>query len=517
MSTIREQIADWMRSLQNSVKAAQYQLAVALSDMGSTNMHEVVQTVSAATTPATPEAHPISYGPVSICGASLQIQAFPTRHSLTLCAYSKGELIGASGTATYTWQTTKAPLDTPAWHHQPYTGGGPGCWGYINICAELWGELSGGMMNVPDVTSSDPNDPSPVLAAFSEAAAGIGASINVFTYNGITYYISASKTRINESGGVNTTADLIVATMSYNTRLGEYTLIRWRNTTVSRETTDICATSCRTFSAGRGGGRPGPGGRPRPRPRPRRPPRPQRRRPRPSRSGDGIDPWIVFRTLCESSTELTEVVEFVAPNIFLDPEDLAEFILWEEFIIEGEFHPKVELEFITPGAQYNLQTGNDLLGYNNPIGGFVYDTILQKWGKFKHTHKAIVEIPTSSGHTNIGPSAGLLNVDGKIYIFDDQPADSWIRYGKMGYYRLGMVHFLETRIDFRTPSTGNIELDFSLDGRNSDPSINFSYTYSDEVSYRMYPNQRSRWMTVKISGNYDLQYMEIRGNISNRR
>lgn len=201
-----------------------------------------------------------------------------------------------------------------------------------------------------------------------------------------------------------------------------------------------------------------------------------------------------------------------------------DIILSPGYTLDGAYHPAVEWSFTTPGGPVVIQTGTPLQGYNLLQGSLVYDMDLEKWGKWKQEYSILVEFTGSNisnisnfSYTDLGMTAGLLHSDGLIYLFDHQPADSWIRYGKIGYYRLGMVHFLESRIDFRTYASGSLTVDFSMDGRNLDSSLQRVYNYNSQLMYRVYLNQRARWMTLKISGNYDLQYMEIRGNISCRR
>ena len=195
------------------------------------------------------------------------------------------------------------------------------------------------------------------------------------------------------------------------------------------------------------------------------------------------------------------------------------------YTIEGEYHPAVELSVEHPGSNYLLQTGSPLQGYNTLKGAYVFDLHLKKWGKYKWDYSVLVPLGgANSGYTSgafsytdLGVTAGLLRSDGLIYLFDQDPSEGFIRYGKMGYYRLGMVHFLETMLDFRDFFIGTVRVDSSLDGRNLDSSQYLEETFNNVLGVRMYPNMRYRWYTITISGKYDLQYMEVRGNISARR
>ena len=144
---------------------------------------------------------------------------------------------------------------------------------------------------------------------------------------------------------------------------------------------------------------------------------------------------------------------------------------------------------------------------------------LKKWGKMKHTYSVAVDFNQLPGndYSNTGISAGLMHTDGRIRIMNDEPAEGFIRYGKIGFYRLGMTRLLETRIDLKDPASGKVRIDSSMDGRNLDALVFKEYVYSNAVTVRMYPDIQARWFTIKISGKYDLQYMEVRGNITGRR
>ena len=56
-----------------------------------------------------------------------------------------------------------------------------------------------------------------------------------------------------------------------------------------------------------------------------------------------------------------------------------------------------------------------------------------------------------------------------------------------------------------------------MDGRNIDTTLQQTFSFTNSNTVRVYPNMRVRWANLKITGKYDLQYMEVRGNISGRR
>ena len=161
--------------------------------------------------------------------------------------------------------------------------------------------------------------------------------------------------------------------------------------------------------------------------------------------------------------------------------------------------------------------------YRKKSGAFVYDLQFKKWGKFKLSYDSLIDyISTNAASFNVfsfsdlGITAGAL-IDSQLTVFTTTPVDGYIKYGKIGYYRLGVVQLLETRVDFRFLCAGNITLEASLDGRTIAPDVTFSEDFFAVNTIRVYPNIRYKWYTIKISGDYDITYMETRANISGRR
>lgn len=168
-------------------------------------------------------------------------------------------------------------------------------------------------------------------------------------------------------------------------------------------------------------------------------------------------------------------------------------------------------------------------GSINPLyatfkGSLMYDLQLKKWGKYAGDHKLIIATtPVNSdpegsvSYYNFGVDAGILDPNGSIIVFDSEPADGYISYGKIGYYRLGFNQGLEIRIGFRNSFTGSIRVRGSLDEHSLSPDVDETTEYLEVVDSIVYCNSRARWYVIEISGNYDLQYMEFRANISGRR
>lgn len=177
-----------------------------------------------------------------------------------------------------------------------------------------------------------------------------------------------------------------------------------------------------------------------------------------------------------------------------------------------------------PGATFLLTDGTVEPIYPTYVGALVLDTELKKWGKMKVPHTAILDYNSLNStnqnvisFSNLGVDMAVLKSDNFIYNMDAKPLDSYIRYGKIGYYRLGFTSIYEIHMHFRIPFTGDIILDTSLNGTSVDAALSSISSFSSTLKAVTYETQSGRWHTVKVSGNYDLQYFELRGNIDGRR
>lgn len=211
------------------------------------------------------------------------------------------------------------------------------------------------------------------------------------------------------------------------------------------------------------------------------------------------------------------------PNIFL--EDLTQGDLPEGYTAEGVYHPAVTMDFTTPGASFTVQTGSAEPGYILLKGAYVYDLLLKKWGKLKADYNLIAHFDSVNAfsspqfdYTDIGMTAGLfVSSTGLISILDDEPTDSFLRYGKIGYYRLGYTNVFELHVSFRRFGDCTFLIEASTDGASLDPSLSHTETFANVMQALIHPDISARWFTVKVSGNYDLTGMEFRGKIASRR
>lgn len=181
-------------------------------------------------------------------------------------------------------------------------------------------------------------------------------------------------------------------------------------------------------------------------------------------------------------------------------------------------------EVTIPAGEFLLVSGSIAPIYPTYAGAFVYDLHLQKWGKLRQPYKLLLDYyPLNQQMGDIIPvdtfsmKAGLFSGDGKIHLFDEYPADSLLRYGKIGYYRLGFTSAEEVRARFRVDSTGQMLVQTSLDGQNVEAMLTrgFSFTSADQLIAQL--NNSGRWHSVAFKGHFDLRHLEFRGNQAGRR
>lgn len=176
-----------------------------------------------------------------------------------------------------------------------------------------------------------------------------------------------------------------------------------------------------------------------------------------------------------------------------------------------------------PGTNFILQTGGIDTAYPMYAGSFVFDMQLKKWGKYKGDHMLMVEttpinssISSTITYTDLGMDAASFKGDGFLHPFSNEPADSYIKYGKLGVYRLGMTSLQEVRIHQAQASNYKVQIGSSKEGL-AVTDLSDEVTYSSNMSSTTYCSVSARWHSIKISGTFDLTGLEIRTKIAGRR
>lgn len=194
---------------------------------------------------------------------------------------------------------------------------------------------------------------------------------------------------------------------------------------------------------------------------------------------------------------------------------------FEPIVIPGE--PAVELDWpdqtVTyPSATFLLRDGTAAPLYPVVKGAYVYDTHLKKWGKLVLPYQHLLDyspINTNSQSAitpeTFGILAGVCSTSGYIYMFDAFPKDSWITYGKIGYYRNGFTSLEELRVDFNTLSSGYVKVEGSLNGKTYNIAIDKKEYFEDTRQAFVYGVRNARWHNITIGGHYDISYIEYKG------
>lgn len=181
--------------------------------------------------------------------------------------------------------------------------------------------------------------------------------------------------------------------------------------------------------------------------------------------------------------------------------------------------------FSYPPATFTLQNGVPVPAYPTLVGSFVMDMHLKKWGKQAGEFSCLLQFSPINAtnneaipYTNFGMDSGILSpFDKKIKLFAQNDNISMMRYGKIGFYRLGFTEMLEVNINFRTPYTGSIIVDGSVDANHINTEIQHKEDFIDVTQALVKCHVNARWHTITITGNFDLQYMEFRGIMAARR
>ncbi len=174
-----------------------------------------------------------------------------------------------------------------------------------------------------------------------------------------------------------------------------------------------------------------------------------------------------------------------------------------------------------PGSTFLLQNATTAPIYPDFAGALVYDLPLQKWGKAKCTYRCLMDYsPINSNveqvidYTNFGLTAGILAEDGFLRLFSANCTDSFIRYGKLAFSRIGYTYPEELVVNFRLPFSGSIQTDVSMDGRSIHAALQETTAFSSVGTAKVYPSYSGQWHTFAVSGNFDIRSISYTGRVS---
>lgn len=200
---------------------------------------------------------------------------------------------------------------------------------------------------------------------------------------------------------------------------------------------------------------------------------------------------------------------------------------FEPFVIPGT--PDVTIEWpeqvvTLPGGTFLLQNGAAEPIYPTYEGAHVYDTHLEKWGKYKGRHRQLLDYspintygPSDQSYRKFGIMGGILTEGGYLELFDEYPTSSSITYGKFGYYRQGVTSVEEFHVHMRIPCTGTLTVETSLEGKNLSVGLSKTSAFTDETKWLLTGAYPGRWHNLRIDGLFDISYLEYRGNPKGKR
>ncbi len=203
--------------------------------------------------------------------------------------------------------------------------------------------------------------------------------------------------------------------------------------------------------------------------------------------------------------------------------------LWP-FDIDADFEPfeTPTLPDITlPETIFLTQTGAPGPLYPTYNRALIFDRLLERWGTAdldfrlfldfspinEVTYDPVLETAvTRFTYDNFLSRLGALLINGMHTLFDDQPEDSWIVYGKIGWRRSKMTMMQEIFLEFAENPNANIILESSLDRRTLDP-YNLRSQQILRAGHTWYGTVTARWFNIMIRGpRYHLTGMEFMGS-----
>lgn len=159
----------------------------------------------------------------------------------------------------------------------------------------------------------------------------------------------------------------------------------------------------------------------------------------------------------------------------------------------------------------------------------VYDTLLEKWGQLTLPYRTLFSINPlnqegylgekdyalrESGYNNdVRSLAGILSA-GRTVLFDDEPATSWLVYGKYKLSNSELTKLLEVEASFLDYPNCRLQVEPSLDGRLL-VAANVVQSALNNKPFLSYPILRvARWFNVVLTGKFNLIGLTVKGKKS---
>ncbi len=229
-----------------------------------------------------------------------------------------------------------------------------------------------------------------------------------------------------------------------------------------------------------------------------------------------LDPTGSFEEYFGTGLLCQRLIDFNVTNDNISGSD-NKFVPFEQEVLPDITLP--ETVFLTqtgaPGQLYPL--------YNRAL---IFDRLLEKWGTCdvdfrlfldyspinEITYDPILEeFVTRFTYDNFLSRLGSLSPTGMLVLFDDQPDDAYLVYGKIGWRRSKLTMMSEIFMEFAENCNANFILESSLDRRTLDP-YNMRSIPLVRAGETWHGTVSARWFNLVIRGRrFHLTGLEFQG------
>ena len=194
-------------------------------------------------------------------------------------------------------------------------------------------------------------------------------------------------------------------------------------------------------------------------------------------------------------------------------------------IVTGEFTGLLE-RFTGEIALDSYPYGANLFPTYKKV--LIYDTVLDKWGIGDFDFKTIFSVnPINSlgfsteksalyseqaYHNYIKSLGGVLS-QGELILFNDNPLDSYVCYGRYRLDPARETNLLFVRAEFTTYPNCSIEIEPCRDGRVIDFNTTQTFSNIESPLSEQFVDDVAQWFNVLIRGRFELRRLTFRGTI----
>lgn len=153
----------------------------------------------------------------------------------------------------------------------------------------------------------------------------------------------------------------------------------------------------------------------------------------------------------------------------------------------------------------------------------LFDTQLNKWGRYNTPHKLVYSLfPVNRTDNTIVPSlepmrAGALSDNLWSSLFTKYNPDASITYGKIGAYRLGVTKATKFVVNYAWPATGGLISEVSLNGRAIQEALSQGIQLNNSMRAELPFTATGKWFNIRLEGSFDVVSISLEGEARGRR